>query len=436
MNKFLSFTFSSVWMSLGILAQAGTELPHGCGTFVICESKMDSNDEPDGAQVCKNADNKKTVVIQAFWKKNQLEGDFFCANDDGVPKVKAHYKGGKLDGRYQEYNADLKQWALDEVYQGGKKEGISKRLLPNGNTVVKWFKSDQQHGFELMVDGSGRVVARRNCHISEQRHEDNACEGIAIPGYESAMAHQEAQAQKQKAADDNRVVETKYTNGKTMERYKLVGGKANGLYEKFFNTGILREKYTAVDGKHDGVYEGYFENGVLETKAIYRRGEKLERSTFFRDGQIESHTLFKNDLPYQVTQYYQNGKVSSEGVETDIPGDRLRGRVRYKNFHDNGQLAESGTLLRTRTSEWGYGRYDGERQLRSKGGETSEVEYYEDGKEVGTWKVSGPRYETETEYRNGVRLSETVYEKKTRKQFKRVEFMPDGSTRSETVDPM
>lgn len=414
---------------------AATELPHGCGTFVICEGRKDANDEPDGDQRCKNADNKKTLVIQAHWKNGVLENEFFCANDDGVPKVRARYKAGKLDGLYQEYDADLKQWAMEETYKNGKREGVSKRVLPNGKTIVQFFKNDRQYGYELVIDPNGKLAAKRNCVIDEAREADKVCQGITIPGYEKLMQESDEEARKQQVAQDNRAVLEKYGDGTVRERYQLVGGKKTGLYESFFRNGKPRERYVSIDGLKDGVREEFFEEGGLEVKTLYRRGERTESSTYFKEGQIESITTYKKDQALRLVNYYQNGKMSSDLRLTDGPESSRWVRVAYSKYHDNGQVAEKGAWLHNGADAWGYGPYDGEREFHSKDGRFSGREFYEAGQEVGTWTFTGPRLIYEHQYKKGVKLSTTVFDKTSRKQLKRVEFMPDGSTRLETVDP-
>lgn len=421
--------------SFAPLALAGTDLPHGCGTFVICDGKKNANGDPDGDQVCRNADNKKTIVMQAHWKKGELDRDFFCANDDGVPVAKANYKNGKLDGKYQEYDSSLKQWALEENYKDGKKEGISKQLIPGDKTIVRYYKNGQHNGYELLIDGNGKLLMKRNCHINDSYAEAKVCDAFPIPGYEKLLGDTRAEEKKAKESADNRMVEEKYADGKIKERYKLVGGKKQGVYERFYANGRLGEKYNLVDNVKEGLYEAFYDTGVLEIKTQYLHGEKTESSLFFKEGQIKESTWFKKAAPYKVIQYYQNGKVSTEMVVQEPTGGQGSGLIALKRFHDNGQLAETAFSRPTGNPNWDYLDFHGSRELYSRTGKLLETQVYENGIRSGKWKVVGNKYEIETHYNQGIKQSATIFDKTTHKQLKKSEFLPDGSIRSEVVDP-
>jgi antitoxin component YwqK of YwqJK toxin-antitoxin module len=438
---FMSKLTTLMILGFSIMAstRAETELPHGCGTFIICDGKKDANGEPDGDQTCRNADNKKTIVITAHWKKGQLERDFFCANDDGVPVAKANYKNGKLDGKYQEYDSSLKQWAKEEFYKDGKRDGISKTLLPNGKTIVKYFKNDQHNGFELLLDPAGQLVAKKNCHVDGNYAEDKVCDAYPIPGYEALLANTNDQERKKKQAQDNRVVEDKYPDGTLRERYKLVAGKKQGLYERFYRNGKLGEKYTLVDDIKDGGYEAFYESGTLEQKTLYRRGVKLEDSHFFKEGQIEQTTWFKDSAPYKIINFYQNGKVAMELIEQDAGAAKNGSRIAVKRFHDNGQAAETSFLRKRENQEWaernwGSLPFDGVRELFSSSGKLVDHEEYDNGVRIGTWKSWTSKFDFEIQYQNDVKQSLTIFDK-NHKQLKRSEYFPDGSIRKEVVEP-
>jgi antitoxin component YwqK of YwqJK toxin-antitoxin module len=430
-----TLTTLAAFASLAPLAMAGTDLPHGCGTFVICESKKTANGDPDGDQVCRNADNKKTIVMQAHWKKGELDRDFFCANDDGVPVAKANYKNGKLDGKYQEYDSSLKQWALEEYYKDGKKEGISRQLIPGDKTIVRFYKNGQHNGYELLIDGNGKLINKRNCHINDSYAEDKVCDAFAIPGYEKLLGDTASQEKKTKDNLDNRMVEEKYADGKIKERYKLVGGKKQGLYERYYANGKLGEKYNLVNGVKEGLYEAFFDTGVLEIKTQYLHDEKTESSKFFAEGQIEESVWYKKGMPYKVIRYYQNGKVSAEMIEQEPTAGRALGLVAFKRYHDNGQLSDKGFLFQARGEKWDNLDFHGQRELYSRSGKLLETESYENGIRSGLWTAAGNKYDFELRYDKGVKKSVTIFEKNTHKQLKKSEFLPDGSIRSEVVDP-
>lgn len=129
----------------------------------------------------------------------------------------------------------------------------------------------------------------------------------------------------------------------------------------------------------------------------YKDGQRVEEKTFYEDGQIESHKFYKKAWNYKITEYYQNGKTRFEFNETESKSksDKLLTDIDYKYFYDSGKLSETGRKLRG-LDLWG-----------------GDVVYND----------------------KGVLLSVRVIERKSEKQVKKVDYFPDGSSKSEIVDP-
>ncbi len=54
---------------------------------------------------------------------------------------------------------------------------------------------------------------------------------------------------------------------------------------------------------------------------------------------------------------------------------------------------------------------------------------------VGTWKYSNDKYDVEDIYKQGKLQARVIFDKKTKMELKRSEFMPDGSLKSEKMSP-
>ena len=392
-------------------AGAKTYLPSGCGTYVVCKENKNAKGELDGAQTCVNARDDKIVVIKANWRNDLLVGDFWCANDEGEPRVKARYKEGLLEGEYQEYDASQKEWALTQTYRAGKREGLSSRRLPDGKRLVANYKDDKQHGYELVLAADGSIVAKHRCQVDSQTRDRSVCDALPLPTYGDAMnAHAAAQAQAAEK-EANRLVEKKNAQGNVVERYRLVDGKVEGASELFYS-----------DGKPHSVIN-------------YKAGKKIDEKRYFEGGQVKAEISYKNDFPATEVRYFQNGKKESE-VRTIEEGPAAT-RYLIKRYFDNGQLAEEGARRAVIGSWYEKGELDGEIRRYTRSGALADIENYRQGVRTGTWLDVRRLYEIEKVYEKGNLVQRTVYDRAPgRKVMRRTEYMPDGSNKSDVKDPL
>lgn len=391
-----------------------TYLPSGCSTYITCKESKNEKQELHGAQTCYHASKKDLVLIKAFWQNDKLEKEFFCANDDGIPVVQAYYKNGELNGEYKTYNRSEKKWDSVIIYKNGLREGVAEIGISGDRKRVTLYKEDKAHGFTLIVDKNGKVLSLENCTIQNVRKDKSECEKIKISGYEKAMSDFLGAKIEEKKSEENRVVEKKYSSGAIRERYKLEGGKTVGRHEYFF------------------------ENGKPKAFVDYVDGKRSEEKSFFEDGQIESHNFFKNEWNYKVIEYYQNGKIKFEKTESENKEDKLLTDIQYKRFHDNGQISEQGQKLRGIDNWGGDGVFNGEIVNYGKSGHLYSRCTYRKGKPINTctrWpEIHDYNYEDIYDEK-GTLISGRVIERKTDKQMKKVEYFPDGSTKSEIIDP-
>ena len=203
-------------------------------------------------------------------------------------------------------------------------------------------------------------------------------------------------------------------------------------------SGAIQERYKIVKGKTVGRHEYFFENGKLLAFSDYKVGQRVEEKTFFEDGQIESHRYFKKTWNYKVTDYYQNGKVKFEKIESDSNDVKFLTDITYKHYYDNGKVSEQGYKLRGTDMWGGDGVYNGKILHYTKSGHKYSQCTYDKGKPIKTC-LRSPE-DDEHDYfedydQKGILLSSRVTERKTDKQLKKTEFFPDGSTKNETIDP-
>lgn len=385
--------------------QTRSYIPSQCGTRTLCIPERIPGKLLNGSQTCVNYDKRDIKTIVANWKDDFLEGYFWCANDDGIPQVEANYLHGELEGTYKEYSQSLKDWGFEQTYKNGKREGFSRKKRRDGHFTVAFYRDDKRHGYELVVDAQNRIKQTTDCTVFGQRAPHKECESIAIPGFEKSLRTYIAEAAKAREAENNRVVEAKYGNGQVRHRYQLVNGVIDGKYEVFFS------------------------NGNPSAISLYDKGQKYEETRYFEEGQIKQVTRFLKDLVTDQLIYYQNGKKKSEGKMAGRDG--LTVRYEYKEYFDNGYLAEEGA----RYGSLSNGVFDGEVKSYRKTGELATLSIYDKGMRAGTWKYSDDKYDIEDIYKQGKLQTRMIFDKKTKLELKRSEFMPDGSLKSEKISP-
>ncbi len=415
MNKFIQIILAFGCLFLfSINSLSRTYLPPGCSTYITCKESKNDKGELHGAQTCYHASKKDLVLIKAYWQNDKLEKEFFCANDDGVPVVQTNYKNGELDGEHKTYNSSEKKWDSVMFYKNGQREGVATVGISDGRKRVTLYKDDKAHGFTLIIDKNKKVLNVDGCTINDSRKDKSECEKIKIPGYEKAMTdYLEAQSEK-KSAEQNRTVEKKYSSGALQERYKVVKGKTVGQHEYFY------------------------ENGKPKATTEYKDGQRVEEKTYFEDGQIESHNFFKNSWNYKVTEYYQNGKIKFEKLESESKEVKFLTDIMYKQYHDNGKISEQGHKLRGTDMWGGDGVFNGEIINYTKSGHIHSRCTYDKGKPTKTC-LRAPEnddYDYFEDYNGkGLLISSRVAERKSDKQVRKIEYFPDGSTKSEMIDP-
>lgn len=361
----------------------------------------------NGSQSCVNFDKREVKVMLASWKNDLLDGYFWCANDDGIPQLEANYRHGKFHGKYQEYDSSLKDWGLQQDFKSGMREGISRKKLRNGEFMITFYINDKRHGYELIVDAKNQIKQTpRDCSVLGRRSPAEECDRIDIPGFEKAYAAFTAASSKANEARNNRLVETHYADGQIRRRYALVNGQ--------------------IDGKD----ARYFQKGNPSAIALYSKGKIVEESVYFEEGQIKQVTFFDHDLEKKQSIYYQNGQLKSERhiIESQSPDLKYA----YEEYFDNGQLAQTGVRLGTHID----GVLDGAIKTYLRTGELATLSVYDRGERAGTWKYANDKYHIEDIYKNGKLQTRVIYDKATKLEIKRSEFMPDGSLKSEKTSSL
>ncbi|MCL2831056.1 MAG: hypothetical protein FWD77_10050 [Betaproteobacteria bacterium] len=388
------------------LVKDRTPVPDECTAIAAC-SPPGHDRVLNGEQLCINPYNKKKVR-HAFWKKDKLEGNFACWDDEGVPVLEAHFRAGKLDGEVRRYlligaaGKSRPDWSR-QAYRKGKREGLFIVPLGEGRFSVSFFHEDRRQGFELRVAASGEVEAFSDCMIHGEPAPSQECAGVAIPGYKAALARAlEKSRQDQQAAGSRQVTEL-FANGEVRRRYGFVDGKIEGAYEEFYANGQAKLIEHFRNGKRHGSSSRYASNGVLLLQVDYNDGEIRDFARFYRDGaqRLTWAREAGDDSLIHYRDYYENGVLREEGARR-VAGDFAAG-----------EILEAGIAHGAVTS-W---RPDGS-LLSSR--------HYEEGKRVGLWQQFADTVVLEEEYAEDRIRARRLRERASGAVLREIEYTPDG----------
>lgn len=359
----------------------------------------------NGQQVCVNHDKPHVKVMIANWKNDLLDGYFWCGNDEGDKRIETHFRRGAVHGQYKANYSNSPGWTHQQTYQDGKLEGLERRQMNNNHYALAFYKDGKRHGYELHMDPQDRIHKLDDCHVAGRRSPPEACAGIPFPGYEEAVQAYKAEAAKARELERNRWVETQHDNGRIHRRYRLVDGRVHGRSETFFS------------------------NGNPAVLAVYDKGLKQEETLYFEEGQIKQFSRFHQRTEVSRVQFYQSGKTKLEWVHAGTEG--LYQKYRYKSFYSNGQLTAEGITYKPAWDSHHQEYPDGEIKRYHDNGELQATEFYEKGSRAGTWKYVSNSFNVEDTYRHGRLAARVVLDRQTKKKLRRIEYMPDGSVKSD-----
>lgn len=140
----------------------------------------------------------------------------------------------------------------------------------------------------------------------------------------------------------------------------------SGDLTTFYADKSLKEKIPILNGVVSGTFVSYFENGKIKEEIHYLNGEQTgERIEYYENGNKE-YTITKDISKnrFEHLWFYENGntrKLENKQLDKD---ERIG---EYKEWHENGQLAKTGTYKSTynREGEWLEYHKDGTKKLEA-----------------------------------------------------------------------
>jgi antitoxin component YwqK of YwqJK toxin-antitoxin module len=315
-----------------------------------------------------------------LWSKelyagNKKESTAFIYFPDGKIQQTIIFNGGKKEGLSKEYDKEgniitlleysndflVSRERINRLDNNGLKQGIWKEFYPNG--VIKSekpYKDDLLHGYYKEYDNRGKLVI--------------------------TMLYEEGSIVKSRVEDEPDI--------EVVNRYDQDGKLIySGPYRNNVPVGIHRE-FNA-DGKVTNAYI-YNDNGLMLSEGIVdeagnRNGKWKD---FFADGKTEAEGQFTDNRRSGQWKFYDiSQKTEQIGYYNNGRPDGL-----WKWYYNNGQLL--------REEEYFQGQRDGSYIEYSDTGEIIAQGQYSDGEKNGEWKYSSGDYTEEGKYIIGLKDGE------------------------------
>lgn len=138
------------------------------------------------------------------------------------------------------------------------------------------------------------------------------------------------------------------------EEGKEFDNSYTGICQTFYDDKCLKEEFFLEKGVLNGEFKSFHENGNLKENIKYLKGEQSgQREEYFSNGKLKYQASKVDAKPDLLLHqwYHENGNPKKLESKT-LASDESFGE--YKEWHENGQLSESGTYKSDydREGEW------------------------------------------------------------------------------------
>jgi antitoxin component YwqK of YwqJK toxin-antitoxin module len=426
MNRIIVFLFF-VFISVALAAQENGDIKDGYHVFKYPNGSLSSegllkNGKPDGfwksyyVTGVKKSEGKRTnFLLDSIWV-------FFDQAGDTTEKI--NYLLGKKNGWYYKYRKDPSKGAYvwsKELFAGDKKEGTAYIFFPDGKIQQTFiYNGGKKEGLSKEYDREGNIITlleyNNDFLVSRERINRIDSKGLKQGEWKEFYPNGNIKSEKTFKDDlmygyykeyDNRgklVLTMLYENGSIVKSsvedapdIEIVNrhdseGKLiySGPYRNNIPVGIHRDY--GKDGKVTNAYI-YNDNGLLLSEGIVdeagnRNGKWKD---LYPDGKVQAEGQFTDNRRTGAWKFYNKaGKVEQTGSFNRGQPDGL-----WKWYYESGQLL--------REEEYFQGRRDGASSEYSETGELITSGQYLDGERNDEWKYNSGDYTEEGKYITGLR---------------------------------
>lgn len=314
--------------------------------------------------------------------------------ENGVLKSEGNRFNFELDSVWKFYN-EKGETILEINYKNGLKNGKRKTYTEN-EIVEENFENDIKNGLSNYYFLDGKLKKTLNF----------------INGKESGISKEYTQ-------EGLVIAITEYKNGSLIRRENINrtdrNAKKQGVWKFFFDDGSLQLEGFYVNGKKNGFFKDYNKEGVLLSITKYIEDEIQKdvpelaeydlRTDYYTDGSVKVVGSYKNGVAEGIRReyaqdgkiknafFFEKGNITGEGI-VDEKGLR---QGFWKEYYDNGKLRSEGIYTNNvKTGDWKF--YTENAIIKQVG------KFNKNGFQTGEWKwyyENGKIQKTEN-FENGV----------------------------------
>lgn len=273
-----------------------------------------------------------TYYSEEFWdffakRKTDLFGkeeEIVVSLKNGEPYLLGKIINGKTEGKYKYLNksGDL----IGELnFTNNELDGVQKYYDEKGNLIEeKTFKNGKLNGSRTAYYPNGAISVIEN-------YKEDILEGISTSFYPNGGKQCEVNFTN---GERNGKLLCLYENGTQKSDINYIDGKINGPYKIYDELGHLIETSNYENDLIDGNYFEHYNEKNIKSQTVYNKG-KIQDSykTFYIDSTLERENNFINGKIIKSTNYFPNGKKSSEAIYNDKEELEI-----YRYFDNNDNL--------------------------------------------------------------------------------------------------
>ncbi|MDR0941143.1 MAG: hypothetical protein LBM68_02830, partial [Bacteroidales bacterium] len=260
-------------------------------------------------------DSQGRIWLTQQYSKDVLNGALINRYSNGTSFIKCNYIDGELDGYYVKYYRSGNV-SSEGYYAADTKIGEWKEYLDNGvMSKISYYDSyGELQGWETEYTVEGKLK-RQKYYVGGQLQKYVLYDKNEQILDSCNLKHGNGQ------------LLIVFPNGQPYYKAHLLGGKYNGMLERYTLTGTLTYKGNYIDDKEDGLHTWYYADGKKSTEEHYVLGKKHgSAKEYYNNGSISQEEEYMLGTLQKRTQYYKNGAKKSEVVydseENEIVSNR------------------------------------------------------------------------------------------------------------------
>ncbi|RZJ43898.1 MAG: DUF4375 domain-containing protein, partial [Chryseobacterium sp.] len=142
--------------------------------------------------------------------------------------------------------------------------------------------------------------------------------------------------------------------------------KFSGECKTFYSENVVKEIFYLENGIINGEFRSFYENGKLKEQIQYLKGNQTGELVEYHENGNKKYSIRKDTTLKQFEHYwyYENGKPKKLEHKLLDKDERIG---EYKEWYDNGQLAETGVYVSAyeRVGKWLEFHIDGSKKLEA-----------------------------------------------------------------------